>query len=121
MCVGGQTPITGAPAGLEMQVERFGGVGPLGLEVLRGGDHHELAARRLRQVLASGDERERGLAGAGCGDREEVGVRSRAETVERGLLPSPQVDGPQEERCGGTASSRQPYGSPRTTREDDTS
>ena len=67
-----------------------GGVGPLRLQVLRGGDHRDAADRALGQQTGRDLQREGGLAGAGGGHGQEVLRRAVAVQLERLGLPGAQ-------------------------------
>ena len=76
-------PLPGRPVGVELEAEPVGGERPLDLQVAGGRDDHEPAADGgavvgpVGQRRAGAGERERRLARARGGDREEVG-RGRA-------------------------------------------
>ena len=90
--VGGEPAARRGPAGLEVQAEPGGGVGPLELEVRGGRHHHQPATGLGRQVVHGRGQGEGRLARAGRGHGQEVGRGGGREPVEGALLPRAETD-----------------------------
>ena len=86
----GEHALPVAEGGVELDAHPGGGVGPLPLEVLGGGDHRDPPDDPPLEQLGGHAQRERGLPGAGRGDREVVGRHRRQVVLQGRRLPGPQ-------------------------------
>jgi hypothetical protein len=83
---------------VELHADRAGRRRPLVLQVLGRGDHGDRLDRAVGQQLGGDPQRERGLPGARCGDREEVLVPPAQVLHEGPALPRPQRREPVQDR-----------------------
>jgi hypothetical protein len=89
----GREPAPRRPLGLEVQAEGGGRIGPLVLQVAGGRDHDHASGLTRRQCPTGRRQRERGLAGTGGRDREEIGAGTGVERFEGSLLPASEPEG----------------------------
>ena len=89
MHIGRKHLVGGTPAGIQMQVELRGRIGPLRLQVLGWRHHDQSSAGERSEPLPCRGEGKRRLARAWRGDGQEVGRRAGGEGVEGSLLPAP--------------------------------